>query len=165
MRIHTNNPGAVDAATRAAVAGLPGVALVSLEPRGSRSRASALELALSGSGRMGGQWGGGGYKSATWDEWGAVLGAAFAVDAETCRTRGDIYAAGMTAGHYESLEHFRWSTAGRYDEGMPDDAHAVHRWHFVGDAVTGAYFIHACKGCTAVRRQMARGRSFEEIQG
>lgn len=164
MRMHTNNPGAVEAAIREAATSLPGVEVVSLTSHGSRSRACGLELALSGTGRSGGQWGGGGYRSATWDEWGVVLGAAFDADEDACRTRGDIFAAGMSAGPYLDLEHFAWSTGARYDGGeIPDDMHARHRWSRA-DVVTGAYYVDACKGCTATMRVMAHGRTFDEIR-
>ena len=153
MRMHTDEPVAVQAAVRQAAAEL-GLTIEMLQT-GSRSRRAGLELRASGSGRSGGQWGNNGLgPSATWDEWGALLAAAFAADE------------GLTIPRvYESAEHFQWATVGRFGGGMPRDAHKQHRWGMADIAAGGAYYVASCEGCTAGKRRMARGRNFGEING
>ena len=149
MRLHTNTlteSDIRDAARRA------GVTLEHLGRHGSRKRAHAFEVALSGSGVTGGQWGGGGYKSATWDEWGIFLGALYRADAE------------MVAGNaYRNAEHFRWVTSARYDELTPAGQHYRHRWDFQGAVVTGSYWVYECKGCDAHMRRLATGYQWEDV--
>lgn len=152
MRIHTNDADTVQAAIRDAAASMRGVD-AEISAHGSRKRRTGLELSLTGTGRAGGQYGNGSGKSATWDEWGAVLGAVFAADPDAI------------AGPYDGGEHFGWSTGHAYGGGLPEDAHHQHRWDSQGRSVTGSYFVSRCGRCSRIQRRMADGRSFAEIAG
>lgn len=115
MRVHSDRLTVNDfyAAARRA-----GITVVACNEHGSRSRERAFEIAFSGSGVSGGQWGGGGYKSATWDEWGIALGWLFNVDpAMHCGKNS-----------YQSAEHFHWLTGRRFVNLDPSEQHYRHRW-------------------------------------
>lgn len=157
MRIHTDN---VDAAVRAATdaaAQLEGVYAETIR-YGSRSRAGAFELRVTADKRPGRRPHNGfandtaGEYGATWDEWGAIFAAIFAVDPDaTCRA-------------YDGADDYHWQTAGRFRHGMPTETHDQHRWAYEGDALTGTYSSYRCR-CGATRRQMRYGHTFAEIAG
>jgi hypothetical protein len=149
MRLHTNT--LTEAHIHEAARGA-GVTLEHLGCHGSRKRAHAFEVALSGSGVTGGQWGGGGYKSATWDEWGIFLGELYRADQD------------MIAGSaYRNAEHFQWVTGARFDDLTPSGQHLRHRWDLTGKSCTGAYWVYDCKGCDAHRRDVAAGWTWNAI--
>lgn len=149
MRLHTSaltDQDIRDAANHA------GVQIEHIHKHGSRKRTHAWEVALSGSGVTGGQWGGGGYKSATWDEWGIFLGELYRRDAQ------------MIAGAaYQDAEHFRWVTTARYDDLTPAGQHYRHRWDYQGAVVTGSYWVYDCTGCGAHLRRLASGYTWEDV--
>lgn len=156
MRIHSDTLTADDV-TRAAEQA--GVTLIECTEKGSKSRRRAFNVYFSGSGRRGGQYGnalGGNIPTATWDEWGIVLGHLFTIDP---------YA--RIAGVYESGEHFNWATGNRFDTLAPGAQHLKHNWlsgdrNAIGQSTTGRYYVRACK-CGAVIRWMAPGRTFAEL--
>lgn len=133
MRIHS------DILTRddfAAAARRAGVSLVQLAEHGSKTRVKAFSFYVSGSGVQGGQWGTQDYRTATWDEWGILLGHLFDVDAE----------AHCGKGSYLSADDYHWQTADRFRTLTPDRQHKRHKWEFKG--ISGE---HGCK-CGAGRR-------------
>lgn len=153
MMIHTNvlTRDEITAAARRA-----GVGFERLEQRGSRRRARKFDVILEGSGQTGGAWGNSGtygaaqYAAATWDEWGIFLAALFTVDPE-------VY-----TDAYDGAEHFRWSTGARYDALDVAAQCKRHRWDYTGAAATGAYAVHQCRKCDAIRRFMVYG-TFADI--
>jgi len=149
MRLHTNTltDAHITNAARSA-----GIQIEHLGRHGSRKRTHAFEVALSGSGNAGGQWGGGGYKSATWDEWGIFL-------AELYRTDPDMIAGSA----YRNAEHFAWVTGNRYDTLTPGQQHLRHKWDYTGKSCTGAYHVYDCAKCGAHRREVAAGWTWDEI--
>lgn len=155
MRIHTDKLTRADMLEAIKSAG---VDFIRLEERGSRTRARAFDFILTGSGRHGTQ---GSYgdmtdrapKSGTWDEWGIVLGELFRRDP-----------AAVVPHVYDSGEHFRWATGGRFDTLTPAAQHIRHRWQYDGRCVTGAYYVSTC-ACGAVRRWMADGYDFGATVG
>lgn len=142
---------------------------VQFTEHGSRSRARAFRISLTGtSSRRPNNAAGGRFKNgtgdahaATWDEWGMFLAELFRRDP-----------AAVVPDIYESGEHFRWVTGGRFDKLTPDQQHgaAGHKWSGYYPNVTGVYFVAECTGnkgkhCDATTRYMARGQSFSEIAG
>lgn len=118
---------------------------------GSRSRKRAYDIAFSGSGASGGQWGNGGYKSATWDEWGIALAHLFDADPDAhTGLRG-----------YRGYLHFHWVTGQRFRVLTPALQHYRHRWEHVGNFPEG-YVEHACE-CGATWRQMTPGTSWDQL--
>jgi hypothetical protein len=156
MRLHTNTITSRDLYAAAAAAG---VRFGRLEEHGSRSRARAWDFTLTGSSpyrpNPGGRWARDDYDpgahAATWDEWGIFLAHLFDVDPDAHAT-----------GNYQSREHFRWCTGGRFDTLTPAGQHHRHRWEYTGESVTGSYAVHECE-CGAVHRWMTSGRRFEEL--
>lgn len=136
MRLHTNltRTHIAEAARHA------GVAIEHLSEHGSRTAVRAFEVALSGSGASGGQWGGGGYKSATWDEWGIFFAALYRFDP-----------AMRAARTYDNAEHFAWATGDRYATLNPHAQHLRHRWTHNAQAGHRWYVAQTCR-CGAVRR-------------
>lgn len=152
MKLHSDFLEASDLRLAARHAG---VRFTTFEERGSRSRAARFDVILSGSSSRNQNFSrGSGNKAATWDEWGVFLAILFFLDPRMVSTD-----------HYSSGEHFDWATAGRYRLGSGfslADQHRNHRWEYSGEAVTGAYSVHACTGCNAVRRFAF---DFEAIRG
>jgi hypothetical protein len=137
MRLHTDD---LHPLLLRKAATLAGVTFTKFEQRGSRSRERAFDVILSGSSsrnqNMGGQ-----DKAATWDEWGIFLATLYTVDPA------------MTAGqNYECADHFHWVTGDRYRTLTLAEQHANHKWEFSGETATGAYMVHECGKCGAIRR-------------
>lgn len=91
---------------------------------GSRKRTRAFDVRLNGSGGRSntGLYGAGNYSGATWDEWGAFLGAVYLLDPD------------MTCQPYPLLATFDEFTRGRFSEGViPKDTHPRHRWSYDPD--------------------------------
>jgi hypothetical protein len=130
-----------------------GAQVVGCVDKGSRSRARAFEVGLSGSGISSGQRGGLDHRAATWDEWRITLAYLFRLDpAMHC---GKVY---------ESEAHFVWATDGRYRHLTPAGQHIRHRWKLLRHSATGVYFAQECN-CGAVRRYPSRGHTWSEIDG
>jgi hypothetical protein len=145
VRIHTD---ATREQVRAATEGTP-TTWHTLEEYGSRTHARAFELRLEGTGGRSntGLYGAGDYSGATWDEWGAVLGAIYRADP------GARMGGSQPHPVYADAEDYRWQTGGRFDEpGMPADTHPRHGWEYEGTAATGAYSVHKCRKCSALKR-------------
>lgn len=151
MRIHTDKTSEVRAAIWRATGALPGV-YAEVSEYGSRSRAGALELRLTGNSPR--------YtadnqdRAATWDEWGVVLAAVFAADPHAiCGTAKRPVYAGVNDFHWQTGERFVHAppaieTGGR---ALPEDTHTSHHWDYVArDTVE-------CTKCTAVRYAPLRG--------
>lgn len=104
----------------------------------SAKRHHAFGVVLTGHGVTGGA--GGALHpaaSATWDEYGAFLGALYLLDPL------------MIAGPYFDAEDFALVTQGRFPDGnLPVDLHHHHRWRLIGRTVTGRN-LRECKGTKA----------------
>ena len=152
MRIHTNlNTQQMYEVIKASGAPIyPEI----LERHGSRTHDQAFEVALSGTGghpNSGGYGASSEYQAATWDEWGAFLGALYAADANA-RCGGSV-----KYPIYRNAEHFHFSTGNRFQiemklspEGqiwnhLPANTHPRHRWEYRSQAG------FACTKCTATR--------------
>lgn len=166
MRIHTDTLTArdiYDAADRAGDA-----VSVTFTQHGSRSRARAFNVTLTGSSSRrpnSGGYGAGGYGdtyAATWDEWGMFL-------AELFRRDPAMIAGSPGRPVYADAEHFHWTTGGRFHALTPAYQHgkAGHRWEYQGPSASGNYSISACTSCTATTRRadLATYRAFiaEEV--
>ena len=119
MRIHSNTLTYSDLA--GATKGMY-VSFTTCDQRGSRKRARAFEVKLSGSSSF--RQHGGDEQAATWDEWGIFLGRLFALDPE------------MTTSAYATAEDFHYETADRfnYPGGLEaGDQHKRHKWNPNGD--------------------------------
>lgn len=147
MRLHSNVIGEFHIRESSARAG---TAISVLRKHGSRSRAYAFEVQLSGSGRQGGAYGNLPGKSATWDEYGIFLAALYRVDP----------AMRVDGGTYESAEHFHWATGDRYRTLLPADAELRHKWQSVGASVGDSYWVWECNKCGATLRPLQRGWTF-----
>lgn len=149
MRIHSSvlqEQHFRDAAKRA------GVSIIKCDVKGSRSRAHAYDVALSGRGVNGGMYGNLGYPTATWDEWGMMLNHLFDVDPEAIVRR-----------IYDSAEHFHWATGNRFTTLTPEYGEYRHRWERHGLASTRTYATMTCKRCDAINRWMMPGYTFAEL--
>lgn len=149
MRIHTN---ATESQVWAAVRTVQGVGVHSLAVQGSRTHPRSIELRLEGSGGWTntGRYGAGDERGATWDEWGAVLGAIF--DADPSARMGGSARVPV----YADADDFHWQTDGRFRDGMPADTHPRHRWQHEGFSVQDAYSVSRCAKCSAVKRTVYR---------
>jgi hypothetical protein len=141
MRIHSNS---IDALEIRKAARLAGVGFTRLSLHGSRSRAFAFDVILTGNSPR--NQNGGDEKAATWDQWGHFLNTLFTLDPA------------MVTPYYADAEHFHWSTGNRYAGGfdLADDHVKGHKWQFSGDSAGGGYMVHECK-CGAIRRFLHRG--------
>jgi hypothetical protein len=159
--IHSNTLTADDLYDAART--IPGVYVDELSIHGSRDHARSFRVKLEGTGRQrnSGRWGADGSgQAATWDEHGAWMARVF--DADPDARFGD-----KAHPIYQGREHFRWITGARFDQGMPEDAHAQHRWEHAGVSVGGSYAVAYCAGrkgkpCSAILRRVVRG-SWEDI--
>jgi hypothetical protein len=153
MRIHSDSLESLDlrkAATMAAVD------FTRFDLKGSRSRAQAFDVILTGdSGR---QQNGGGDEAASWDQWGIFLGHLFRLDQH------------LKTPYYDDAEHFVWMTGGRFTpEFGPGDCHRRHKWGWGHPNATGAYSVVECEGsarnpgCGAINRWMLHGRTFADL--
>lgn len=106
---------------------------------GSRSRARAFNISLTGESRrrpQGGDTGAGTGYAATWDQWGVFLAALFAVDDN------------MTCWAYDNAENFADKTGDRFAQSsaFPADYHGDHTFRWNG-------MESACNKCSAVQRR------------
>ncbi len=95
---------------------IPGVAIMKIEKKGSRSRKHRFDIALSGHSITGGAYGNVNYQTATWDEWGMAIEAIFQKDPTAI------------VGPYKTHEDFRAVTFDRFDDLRIDELCKRHRW-------------------------------------
>jgi len=150
MRIHSDS---VDALEMRKAARLAGVGFTRFDLKGSRSRAAAFDVILTGnSGRR--QNMGGEDEAAAWDEWGIFLGHLHRLDPD------------LKTPYYHGEAHYTWATGGRFTPDFtPADVHTRHLWEFSGIGVTGSYSVFECGGrnaCGAIMRSL-RGQTWEEF--
>jgi hypothetical protein len=151
MRIHSDSIEELEVRKAARLAG---VGFTRLSLHGSRSRAAAFDVILTGnSGRR--QNMGGPDEAATWDEWGIVLGHLHRLDPN------------LKTPYYHGEEHYVWATGGRFTPDFtPASQHIRHRWEFAGIGVTGSYSVFECAAgrnpCGAIMRSL-RGEKWEEF--
>lgn len=148
MRIHTDTLTVTDIYAAAARAGggdyRTSPVLADVTEHGSRSRARAFNVTLSGtSGRRQNPGHGGGSRdlqAATWDEWGMFLAELFRRDPNA-----------VVPKVYDGAEHFQNVTDQRFDTLTPENQHRDHKWEFGGSASYGARtaIIRTCAGCDA----------------
>lgn len=112
------------------------VAIGGLTTHGSRTKAKAFELQISGSSVTGGQYGSADFRTATWDEWGTVLGLLYAIDPEMI-----VGSPGKPV--YENRYDFNLATFWRFYQGKPDDPCLRHKWNHERPS--------ACVRCSAER--------------
>lgn len=141
MRLHTSLTQA-ELFTAAAQTHAP-IAFERLDQSGSQTHARAFEVRLSGTGGKSntGMYGAGDYSGATWDEWGAFMGAVYALD-PSARWGGSA-----KKPVYADAEDFHFQTGGRFRAGvLPVDTHPRHRWVTTSEGSTCGK-----EGCTAYR--------------
>lgn len=141
MRIHTRlEVQAIEASARYA-----GTTLVRLDHFNSRTAEHGWDVILSGQGVMSTRYGA---RSATWDEWGIFLAALYRLDGRA------------HCGPYLNVNHFRWSTAGRFLTLAPSMQHLRHRWERQGMPVV--YSTARCS-CGARRRWVLPGFEWSDV--
>lgn len=151
MRIHTD---LLEADIREA-GRLAKVGFQRLNPKGSRVKARAFDVILSGRGRMGTRYGDNqGMQSATWDEWGVFLGILFAHDSTA-----------SAPPYYVNAEHFEWSTDGRFSDGQEVTLCRHMKWDWNGESVTKRYYVQQCAKCGTLKRTLAAGVPWSVIGG
>ena len=130
-----------------------------LEEHGSRTHERAFEVALSGSGGKpaGYARGTADYQTATWDEWGAFLGALFDADPQA-RAGGSV-----ARPTYRDRQHYHFLTGDRFQRRynvagqptyLPKDTHPRHHWEFKGS------FGFNCTKCKATRPSWERADAY-----
>lgn len=135
MRLHSDFIEADDVRKAARLAG---VHFTRFGLHGSRKRAQAFDVILSGSSSR--RQNGGDDYAATWDEWGSVLGYLFALDSR------------MVTPYYSDAADFDFQTGGQYRGGALPVRHKLHKWHFQNESFNWAYSEHRCE-CGAVLRR------------
>lgn len=136
MRIHTS--ATLDDIYQAAR--VAGVGFTGVSRHGSRKASHAFEVGLTGSSSHRSQWRQSNCQAATWDEWGIFLAAVFEVDPNASAT------------YYANADDFHWQTGDRFRTLQRVDQHARHKWSYVGESVTGSYWVHEC-ACGAIMRR------------
>lgn len=138
MKIHSDLITVSDLYSATKAAGMHGVR-VRMIPKGSRKRARAFDVALTGTSNRrpnSGQAGAAGDDyAATWDEWGMFIQDLFEADPEAI------------IGDYTDYENFNYRTMGRFVFLTAPDQHKSHRWEWLGEG--GKY---QCKNCPAMMR-------------
>jgi hypothetical protein len=162
MRLHTDHLSPRDLYTAAWAAGAE---VEEITTHGSRSRDHGLSVHLSGDAPYRpNRHHDGDVHAATWDQWGVFFGILFERDPRMI--------AGGPKG-YVGAEDYRWQTGDRFLTADDESAtgythrvpamHRVHRWEFGGESITGAYAIHGCRGCPAIRRFLIGALTREDI--
>jgi len=146
MRIHTDILTVSDIYAAAAHAGggdyRTSPVMVDVTEHGSRSRARAFNVKLTGTSTRRPNPGQGGHTgdtyAATWDEWGMFL-------AELFRRDG----AATIPNVYPGMGDFEYQTNGRFNALTPENQHggSGHRWEFMGTPRE-----QECATCGAIRR-------------
>ena len=129
-----------------------------VEQHRSTTRERSFDVRLEGSGGRNntGLYGAGDYKGATWDEWGAFLGALFAMDPAAwvgTSAKAPIYR-DATDFHRQTGDRFAKNEQGHH---LPLDTHPRHRWqHVAGYPAEVGDLAQTCAKCSAtVYRQEA----------
>lgn len=155
MRIHTDNL----TATHLYSAALISRARLDLTMHGSKSRARAFEVRLTGESRRrpnSGTRGAGDDYAATWDQWGVFLAVLFEADPDMVvpyYASPEDYAAqtGDRFGAPEAVMGTRHGEPSMVDKfvsyGWPEDAHGDHVFRFAGTPSE-----QSCTKCSAVKR-------------
>lgn len=133
MRLHTNSLTASDLWAAARIAEVD----LELTTHGSRSRDHAFNVTLRGNSNRRpntGRSGSADEFAATWDQWGVFLAELFDRDNT------------LVAAHYTDADTFHLMTAGRFENGWPEDAHGDHRFEYAGIPYT-----QKCKKCSATQ--------------
>lgn len=142
MKIHVSSN--VNATTIHSAASESGVTVHGLTTHGSRTHDRAFNVYLSGSSNRDSQQGG--YKAATFDEWGVFFESLY-------RSDPTMYVANT----YFDYHHFNWTFNARYASMLDGDPTLVkcrqHRWEWEGHNLTGAYSVQKC-GCNAILRRV-----------
>ena len=138
MRIHSDILTLDDLCD--AVKKLDGVYLHEYSEHNSRTANMAFEVKLAGnsSHRMQSDRD---THSATWDEWGAFIGAIFARDNDA------VFGPSRKNAIYNGVAEFDYTTAHRFEDGsgeLPADTHKQHRWNYNG-------YNLECAKCSAKR--------------
>ncbi|AXH49818.1 hypothetical protein KNU02_gp93 [Gordonia phage Pleakley] len=171
MKLHTNTLTAADISDAARLASaayttddngktprpIAAVGVARDSRHGSRSRARAFDVILTGDATHATQSGDG--RGASWDQWGLFLAVLFDRDPSL-----------TVPGVYVDAEHFAWSTGDRYGvgrDGSPfivgHDYHRRHRWEYTGTAAGNRYAVNTCNGCAAHTRRLIGGHQWEEL--
>lgn len=144
MRIHANNLTTSEIYKAARIAR---VEIEHLTEHGSRKRAHAFEVKLSGESRRRPNNNGahGDVFAATWDQWGVFLAYLFDADNEITIPTA-----------YVDRENFQFKTDARFvkigggwDNYWPADAHGDHTFRYAGIPYT-----QSCTKCSAIQRWM-----------
>ena len=176
MKLHTNTLTAADISDAArlasaayttdddvtAVRPVAAVGVARNSQHGSRSRARAFDVILTGDAthrNNAGPSGGLDSRAASWDQWGLFLAVLFDRDPSL-----------TVPGVYVDAGHFAWSTGSRFNvgnDGSPyivgNDYHRLHRWEYTGTAVGDRYAVDTCAGCAAHTRRLIGGHTWEEL--
>lgn len=140
MRIHTDKLSMADVSRAAYNAG---ATVETLEPHGSRSRAFAYEVKLTGTSRRrpnGGTYGADrDAYAATWDQWGVFLGLLFDIDSS------------MTTAYYADQTAFDHHTDGRFS-GLDASDITIPLNHDHTFRFQGVPREQQCTKCGAVQR-------------
>ena len=123
MRIHSDVLTENDIREAIHAGGMTAVDFTKLVPKGSRKRARAFEVGLTGSSNRRTNPGNGSSdrpKAAAWDEWGIFIHALFVKDPSAI------------VGDYNGDGEFDYRTMGRFDNLTAPFIHVDHRWEFSG---------------------------------
>lgn len=163
MRIHTSLT--YRQMWEAAKASGAPVDLETVTEYGSRTHERAFEVTLSGTGgrpNTGRYGAGGNYQTATWDEWGAFLGALYDADINA-RCGGSVkYPV------YRDAEHYHFKTGSRFQPRMvgsavsylPADTHPRHQWDYQGSWGDHGRGGFTCTKCTATRPSWEQAEAY-----
>jgi len=145
MRIHSDS---IDSLEIRKAARLAGADFTRFSLHGSRSRAQAFDVILTGHSNR--RQNGGEDEAASWDQWGIFLGHLYRLDPN------------LKTPYYVDAEHFVWVTGGRFTpEFTPADCHVNHKFGLGRPAVTGRYSVATCERgkapCGAIQRWLIGG--------
>lgn len=134
MRIHTSAIYDKDIYNAASSAG---VIIVGMTSHGSRKRARAYEVKLTGSSNR--RTADGQNNAALWDEWGNFISALYEIDSNAI------------IGNYFSARDFHLSTDSRYPIAR-ENVCRTHKWNYDNVSRDLPYSVFSCGKCDAIRR-------------
>jgi len=126
------------------------ITIESLTQHRSLSRARAFDVKLSGDSARSGH--AGGYKAATWDQWGEFLAMVFENDHVA-----------TVPGVYLSRAHFHWTTTGRYALRGNFEYCRQHRFRYSDYSADGTYDKFRCSKCDAMLRRLNDLSDWDQI--